>query len=45
MPKAWYNLRADMKKKPEPLLNPTTNQPVTLEEPSKIFTKEGAKQA
>ena len=44
MPKAWYNLRADMVKKPEPLLNPTTNQPVTLEELSKIFTYEGAKQ-
>ena len=44
MPKAWYNLRADMVKKPEPLLNPTTNQPVTLEELSKIFTNEGAKQ-
>ena len=44
MPMAWYNLRADMVKKPEPLLNPTTNQPVTLEELSKIFTYEGAKQ-
>lgn len=44
MPKAWYNLRADMKKKPEPLLNPTTMQPVTLEELSHIFTEEGAKQ-
>ena len=24
MPKAWYNLRADMKNKPAPLLNPET---------------------
>lgn len=44
MPKAWYNLRADMAKKPEPLLNPATMEPVTFEELSQIFTKEGAKQ-
>lgn len=44
MPKAWYNLRADMVKKPEPLLNPATMEPVTFEELSHIFTKEGAKQ-
>ena len=29
MPKQWYNVRADMKKKPDQLLNPATNQPVT----------------
>ena len=29
MPKAWYNLRADMKNKPAPLLNPGTLQPMT----------------
>lgn len=44
MPKAWYNLRADMAKKPEPILNPATMEPVTFEELSQIFTKEGAKQ-
>lgn len=44
MPKAWYNLRADMKNKPEPLLNPATLQPVTLEELSGIFCEELAKQ-
>ncbi|MCM1180273.1 MAG: TrpB-like pyridoxal phosphate-dependent enzyme [Clostridium sp.] len=44
MPKAWYNLRADMKSKPEPLLNPGTLQPVTLEELSGIFCEELAKQ-
>ncbi|MBO5450414.1 MAG: TrpB-like pyridoxal phosphate-dependent enzyme [Coprococcus sp.] len=44
MPKQWYNLRADMKQKPEPLLNPETLQPVTLEELSGIFCAELAKQ-
>ena len=27
MPKAWYNVRADMKNKPAPLLNPGTGKP------------------
>ena len=27
MPKAWYNLRADMNNKPAPLLNPGTSGP------------------
>lgn len=40
MPKAWYNLRADMKKKPAPLLNPETLQPVKPEELEKVFCKE-----
>ena len=31
MPKQWYNVRADMKNKPAPLLNPATGKPVTLE--------------
>ena len=31
LPTAWYNLRADMKKKPAQLLNPGTLQPVTAE--------------
>lgn len=44
MPKQWYNLRADMKNKPAPLLNPETLQPVTLEELSGIFCEELAKQ-
>ena len=30
MPKQWYNVRADMKKKPAPLLNPTTLKPPIL---------------
>lgn len=37
MPKTWYNLRADMKNKPAPLLNPDTLQPMTAEELSKVF--------
>ncbi|MBQ8177923.1 MAG: TrpB-like pyridoxal phosphate-dependent enzyme [Clostridia bacterium] len=38
MPKAWYNLRADMEKLP-PLLNPETRKPCTREELEKIFCK------
>lgn len=40
MPKAWYNLRADMKTKPAPLLNPGTHEPMTAEELSGVFCKE-----
>ena len=44
MPKQWYNVRADMKKKPAPILNPGTLKPVALEELSKIFCTELAAQ-
>ena len=44
MPRQWYNLRADMKNKPAPLLNPATLQPITVEELSEVFCKELAKQ-
>ena len=44
MPKQWYNVRADMAKKPAPILNPATLKPVTLEELSAIFCEELAKQ-
>ena len=44
MPKEWYNVRADMKKKPAPLLNPGTLQPITLEELAPVFCEELAKQ-
>ena len=44
MPKAWYNLRADMKNKPAPLLNPGTGKPVRPEELEAIFCKELVKQ-
>ncbi len=37
MPKAWINLRAFMKELPEPLLNPVTKKPATLEDLSKVF--------
>lgn len=40
MPKAWYNLRADMKNKPAPLLNPGTCQPMKAEELEGVFCKE-----
>jgi len=44
MPKAWYNLKADMINKPAPLLDPETQQPVTLEQLSQIFCRELAQQ-
>ncbi|MBQ8975358.1 MAG: TrpB-like pyridoxal phosphate-dependent enzyme [Oscillospiraceae bacterium] len=40
IPRAWYNVRADMKTKPAPLLNPGTHQPLTAEEMSGIFCEE-----
>ena len=44
LPAAWYNLRADMKKKPAPLLNPGTLKPVTAEELEHVFCKELVRQ-
>ena len=32
IPTQWYNVRADMKTKPAPLINPGTGQPLTLED-------------
>lgn len=40
IPKSWYNLRADMKNKPAPLLNPGTLQPMTAEELQGVFCDE-----
>ena len=40
IPKTWYNVRADMKNKPAPLLNPGTLQPMTAEELSAVFCEE-----
>ena len=40
MPKAWYNVRADMHQKPAPLLNPGTGQPMTAEELGGVFCAE-----
>ena len=44
MPQAWYNVRADMKEKPEPLLNPATHNPCTPEELGHVFCDELVKQ-
>ena len=44
MPKQWYNVRADMKNKPAPLLKPATKKPVTFEELSHVFCDELVKQ-
>ncbi|MCD7708334.1 MAG: TrpB-like pyridoxal phosphate-dependent enzyme [Clostridiales bacterium] len=44
LPTQWYNMRADMKKKPAPILNPGTHQPITVDELSPIFCEELAKQ-
>ena len=44
LPTAWYNMRADMKKKPAPLLNPATLKPVSAEELEHVFCKECVKQ-
>ena len=44
MPKQWYNVRADMTKKPAPILNPETLKPVTVQELSHIFCEELARQ-
>ena len=40
MPKEWYNVRADRKKKPAPLLNPGTGQPMTAQELEQVFCRE-----
>ncbi len=44
MPKQWYNVRADMKNKPAPLLNPDTLKPITHEELGNVFCDELVKQ-
>ena len=40
IPRYWYNVRADMKNKPAPLLNPATLQPMTAEELGAVFCDE-----
>lgn len=44
LPKQWYNVRADMKNKPAPLLNPGTLQPMAAEELAPVFCDELVKQ-
>ena len=40
MPTAWYNLRADMKNKPAPLLNPGTHEPMPASDLAPVFCDE-----
>ena len=44
MPRQWYNLRADMKEQPDPLLNPGTLEPLKTEELYPIFCEALARQ-
>ena len=44
IPRQWYNVRADMKNKPAPLLNPATKQALKAEDLEAIFCKELIKQ-
>jgi len=44
VPKSWYNLRADMKAKPDPIIHPGTLQPMKAEELEAIFCKGPVKQ-
>lgn len=39
MPRQWYNLRADMKELPEPMLNPKTLKPVKAEDLYPVFCR------
>lgn len=44
IPTQWYNVRADMKNKPAPLLNPSTSEPLTVDELKPIFCEELCRQ-
>ena len=44
IPTAWYNIVADMKNKPLPMMDPKTRKPVTEESLQQIFAKELVKQ-
>ena len=44
LPTHYYNVRADMKKKPAPFLNPGTGKPLSFEEMQPIFCDELIKQ-
>lgn len=44
IPRQWYNVVADMKNKPLPLLHPSTRRPITLEQMSGIFAEELVRQ-
>lgn len=44
LPKQWYNVRADMKNKPAPLLDSKTGNPMTVKDLSSVFCEELARQ-
>lgn len=44
IPRQWYNIRADMKEQPDPLINPGTKEPIRLEELYPVFPTECCKQ-
>ncbi len=44
LPKQWYNLRADMKNKPAPILNSQTFEPITFDDLRPVFCDELIKQ-
>ena len=44
LPTSWYNVRADMKNKPAPLLNPVTHKPMTFDDLRPVFCDELVKQ-
>ena len=44
IPSCWYNVMADMPVKPQPMLDPATREPVTVESLSALFSEECARQ-
>jgi tryptophan synthase beta chain len=44
IPKQWYNIRADMKRKPAPLISPATHKPLAFEELTPVFCDELVRQ-
>ena len=44
MPRQWYNLRADMKEQPDPLIHPGTHEPLPVEALYPIFCEKLARQ-
>ena len=44
IPTRWYNIQADMPNKPAPMLNPSTRDPVTLDDLKEIFCEECSRQ-
>lgn len=44
IPTHWYNIQADLKNKPQPMLNPATKEPIKPEDLYPLFAKECADQ-